>query len=208
MKKLLITFFIFFICSSVFASDIKNLPYKNIKENSKITVTEADIWSQKVNRKDLGSFVRHENLLKKRDNSLIIDTKCKYIFLNNGKLFGYNDSIMRFYEFIPSNGKISIRELDINQVASLFQDFHIIAVSEFSKSTNVFKIKKKRNEEKIMLINDTNKRFDGYKFTTNNAKLERYNINNAIGVTKSGMIQFSKTGENTQNTPWFILLVR
>ncbi len=173
-----------------------------------ITVTEADIWSQKVNRRDMGNFVRNGNLLKKMDDSLIIDTKCKYLFLNNGRLYGYDDAIMRFYELIPLNGKVSFKELDFNEVSVLFKDFHIIAVSEFSESTNVFKIKKKRSEEKIMLINDTKERFGDYEFTTNNAKFEHYNINNAINVTKPGMIQFSKISEKTENSPWFILLVR
>ena len=208
MRKLFITFFVLLMCLPVFASDIKNLPYKNIKENSKITVTESAAWSQKVSRKDTSSFVRQGNLLKKQDNSLTIDTKCKYIFLNDGKLYGYSDSIMRFYEFVPSNGKILIKELDINKVSSLFEDFHIIAISEFSKTTNVFKIKKKRGEEKIMLINDTKKRFGDYKFTANNAKFEQYNINNTIGITKSGMIQFAKSGESAKNALRFILLVR
>ncbi len=208
MKKLLLIIFIYFICISVNASDIKNLPYKNIKENSKVTITESDTWSQKVSRKDTGSFVRNGHLLKKQDNSLIIDTRCKYIFLNNGKLFGYNDSIMRFYEFVPSKERISIKELNSYEVSALFNDFHVVTISEFSKSTNVYKIKRKRNEEKIMILNDTNNIFENYIFSTNNAKIEKYNINNAIGVTKSGMIQFSKSGENSKYFPWFILLVR
>ena len=69
-------------------------------------------------------------------------------------------------------------------------------------------LQKKRSEEKIMLINDTKERFEDYEFTTNNAKFEHYNINNAINVTKPGMIQFSKISEKTENSPWFILLVR
>ena len=101
-----------------------------------------------------------------------------------------------------------MKELDSYEVSALFEDFHVITISEFSKSTNVFKIKRKRNEEKIMILNDTNNLFENYKFTTNNAKFEKYNINNTIGVTKSGMIQFSKSGENSKYYPWFILLVR
>ena len=208
MKKFILIVFLCFICLSVSASEVKNLPYKNIKENGKITITESDTWSQKVNRKDLKNFVRQGNLLKRQDNSLNIDTQCKYLFINDGKLYGYNDVRMRFYELIPSDGRVSFKELDINEVSSLFKDFHIIAISEFSKSTNVFKIKKTRREEKIMIISDMNIKFDNYGFSTNNAKYDKYNINNAIGVTKSGMIQFSKSGENTKNSPWYILLVR
>ena len=208
MKKLFITFFVFLMCLSVFASDVKNLPYGNIKENGKLTITEAGIWSQKVSRKDTGSFIRQGNLLKRQDNSLNIDTKCKFIFLNDGRLFGYDDSIMRFYEFVPSNERVSVKELDIYEVSALFKDFHVIAISDFSKSTNVFKVKKTRGEEKIMLINDTAARFDNYGFSTNNAKYEEYIINNAIGVTKPGMIQFSKSDEGVKNAPWFVLLVR
>lgn len=208
MKKFILIVFLCFICLSVSASEVKNLPYKNIKENGKIAITESGTWSQKVNRKDVRNFVRQGNLLKRQDNSLNIDTKCNYLFLIDGKLYGYSDLYMRFFNFVPLNGKISIKELDINDVSSLFKDFHVIALSEFSKSTNVFKIKKTRHEEKVMLINDTHERLDNYVFTTNNAKIEHYNINNTIGVTKAGMIQFSQKDGNEKNAPWFILLVR
>ena len=146
MKKILLTILACFICLAVNASDIKNLPYKNIKENGKITITEADNWSSKVKRKDTNSFIRQGKLLKAKDNSYVIDTKCSYLFIEKNRLFGYSPSRLKFYEFVVNQGRVKIKELDLFQISSLFEDFHIIAISEFSKSTNVFKMKKKRSE--------------------------------------------------------------
>ena len=208
MKKLLVLLFAFFICTSVFASDYRPLPYKNIKEGSKIAITESDTWTQKVRRKDENIYIRRGELLSLKNNSKNISTNCNYLFIINGRLVGYSDKNLKFYEFIPKFGRISKSELGIKDIAPLFKDFRIIFISDFSSQTNVYKFWKKRSAEKIMILNDTEKEFNNYGFTTNNAKFEKYEINNAICITKKGMIQFSKFGENTGIYPWFILLVR
>lgn len=207
MKKLLLTILVCFVSLSVNASDFKNLPYKNIKENSKITISDSGKWSEKVNQQGANVLTRQGTTLR-TNNSFPIDTGCKYLFIHNNKLFGYSDSALKFYEFNYLKGRILKKELNISQTAYLFREFHIITISEFSKSTNVFKMKQRRSEEKIMIINDTSRNFDNYTFSANNAEFKNYNINNAIGITKPGMIQFSKNEENTPNAPWFILLVR
>ena len=208
MKKLLSIIFVFFISISVYASDIKNLPYKNIKDNEKIAITKSENWTENVKRKDVKCFIRQGALLKAQNNSYLINTRCSYLFIVNKKLFGYSPSNLKFYEFIANQGRIVKKELNLFKVASLFKGFHVIAISEFSESTNVLKIKKKNNEEKIMIINDTDLNFDNYSFSTNNSKFVMYNINNAICITRRGMIQFSKSDGNAKNSPWFILLVR
>lgn len=206
IKNILCVFLFFTLCTSVWASDIKNLPYKNIKEGQKVKFQQAQGWTDKVKRKDSDSFVISESEIVSSD--LVFDTECDYIFINKGKLLGYSEKDLKFYEFELNNNKISKNELSSDEVTNLFKDFHIIMISDFSKTTNVYKFTKKRGEEKIMLLNDTDYEFTGYGFTTNKAKFNNYFTNNALGITKKGLIQFSKNGEASQNTPWFILLVR
>ena len=50
--------------------------------------------------------------------------------------------------------------------------------------------------------------FYHYSFSSGNAKFKTYPLEGFIEVTQKGMIQFSHFGENSENFPWFILLVR
>ena len=94
MKKILLIILTCLICLSVHASDIKNLPYKSIKENGKITITDSENWSDKVKRKDTKCFIKQGELLKAKDDSYLIDTGCSYLFLDNNKLYGYSSDRM------------------------------------------------------------------------------------------------------------------
>lgn len=208
MKKLFILICMLFFCLNVFASDYKALPYKGIKNESKIKISDSGTWSAKVNRKDADYFIKRDAVLYNQDDSVNFITNCNFMFIDNGRLIGYSDSDLKFYEFMNTSGNIEKNELSLSEIAKLFKDFRIVLISDFSKATNVYKFKKMRSEEKIMVINDTSNVFDNYGFTTNNSKFENYNINNAINVTKHGMIQFSKVGDDTKYSPWFILLIR
>lgn len=208
MKKILILLSVLFISLSVFASEYKELPYKNIKENGKINYTEAEVWTEKVHRKDTNYYVKKGNTLYANDDSIPVIECYDYMFISNGKLIGYSPDELKFYEFIPKSGNMTQKELDFDEVAILFKDYRIILISDFSTTTNAFKFKKQRNNEKIMILNDTDKVFKNYEFTTNNAKFEKYLLNNSINITKKGMIQFSQSGENTKYSPWYILLIR
>ena len=61
---------------------------------------------------------------------------------------------------------------------------------------------------KIILLNDTDRSFNNYGFSTNNSKFKSYELKGFLEIEKRGMIQFSRFGENLKNNPWFILLVR
>ncbi len=196
------------ICMSVSASELKELPYKNIKEGSKITISDKQAWTDKVKRKDNNYFTRIADELIAKDNSVTIETGCEYLFINKGRLYGYSSDDLKFYEFSYFDNKIYTRELNSDEVSLLFKEFRVILISDFTKTTNVYKFKKVRSEEKIMILNDTRRYFRDYSFTTNNSKFEKYDINNAIGITKKGLIQFSKLRETSQSTPWYVILVR
>ena len=94
------------------------------------------------------------------------------------------------------------------EVQALFPDFKIIKISEFSTNTNSLKIKKDKRNLKIIILNDTDRNFYNYSFTSGNSKFELYPLTGFINIKKRGMIQFSHFGDNTKNNPWFILLIR
>jgi len=207
-KKLAVFIFVFAFSLSVLASEIKDIPYKNLKDGQKINITEGQGWTDKVRRRDSGWFIKRGSELFSNDEALSFDTGCDYIFINKGNLYGYSENDLKFYEISYTGGKFFRTESDFDEVSTLFKDFRVISISDFTVSTNVFKFKKTRGEEKIMLLNDTNIDFSNYVFTTNKAQFSNYAINNAIGITKGGLIQFSKDGEDAKDSPWFILLVR
>ena len=95
-----------------------------------------------------------------------------------------------------------------DEISELFPDYKIVKISDFSTNTNSLKLKKEGHDFKIIILNDTDKNFYHYSFSSNNGKFETYPLTGFINVTKKGMFQFSHFGDNTESTPWFILLVR
>lgn len=212
MKKILISLIISAVVTlSVNAVDIK---YKNLKEKSKISYnTELDKWSLKKNGEDYyvktisvgsGSYSEFLN----PDESFAFTTDCNYEFILNGDLIGYSNEKLKFYDFAIIDGELTKRELNQDEVQSLFPDYKIIKISEFSSSTNSLKLKKQGHPQKTIILNDTDKTFYHYSFTSGNSKFKTYPLSGFIDISKKGMIQFSHFGDNTQDNPWFILLVR
>lgn len=199
---------------SVNASDIENIEYKNVKNNSKIIYNQdKDIWSQNINRKEKKYFIKKqslngESIYTSFDNTLSFSTECQYEFLENGNLIGYSNKHLKFYDFAIVDNELTKRELSAEEIQALFPQYKIIKLSEFSKNTNSLKIKKDKHNFKIILLNDTENKFDNYSFSTNNAKFEKYQLIGFLNIHKKGMILFSNYGENSETTPWYVLLIR
>jgi hypothetical protein len=128
--------------------------------------------------------------------------------LNNGRLIGYSNLNLKFYEFYLENGLFCQRELALDEIQELFPKYEIIQLSQFSTATNSLKIKKKNKVLKLIVLNDTDMNFDNYAFTTNNSKIKYYKLKGFLNITKRGMIQFSRFGENSRYAPWYVILVR
>ena len=214
MKKILSIIFAFCLMLSVSAEELANIPYKNIKEEGKIKYVD-DVWSDNVTRKDNDYFIKFISAgtgsyseFYRPDGSFAFNTGCQYEFIYKGDLIGYSNQDLKFYDFIFMEGKLVPRELTPEEVQVLFPDYTIVKISEFSPNTNSLKIKKKGFNFKIILLNDTDRNFYHYSFTSGNAKYELYPLSGFINVKKKGMLQFSHFGENTDNFPWYILLVR
>ena len=207
MKKFLLSSLIFSICLSVSASELKNIPYKNIKDNSKISAI-GEAWSKNVNKKSGNYYIRQASNFYNPDESIAFATECDYLFLNKNRLLGYSNSDLKFYEFFSNDGTISKTELTEDQIKTLFKNYRIVKISDFTTTTSSIKIKKGLGNLNIILLNDTDRIFNNYSFTTGNSKLEKYPLNGMITISKKGMILFSKFGENSKDYPWFVILVR
>lgn len=196
------------------AGGLQNLPYKNIKEEDKIKV-ENDIWTNKIQKHDTDYFVKiisdgsgSYSEFYNTDGSFAFTTGCQYEFLYKGDLIGYANQDLKFYDFTYTDGQLNRREMLPEEVAEIFPDFKIIKISDFSKNTNSLKIKKGVGALKIILLNDTDRNFYHYSFSTDNGSFENYPVSGFLNITKKGMFAFSHFGDNTKDNPWFILLVR
>lgn len=196
------------------AADFAKIKYKNIKENDKIKI-ENDVWTDNIKRREAeylikiisdgsGSYSEFYN----SDGSFAFTTGCQYEFIKNGDLIGYSNQDLKFYDFTYANGELSRRELSEEEIHTLFPDYEIIKISEFTETTNSLKVKKDKLNYKIILLNDTDRNFYHYGFTTGNSKIEKYPLSGFLNIKKRGMIQFSHFGDNTKDNPWYVLLVR
>lgn len=215
MKKLgLIVLVLFFTLLSVEAGGCQKIKYKNIKDGAKIIVNEST-WSFKVPKKSDNYYVKKvsEGFTKfsefySSDGIFLFSTATQYEFINNGRLIGYSNLNLKFYEFYLENGLFCQRELALDEIQELFPKYEIIQLSQFSTATNSLKIKKKNKVLKLIVLNDTDMNFDNYAFTTNNSKIKYYKLKGFLNITKRGMIQFSRFGENSKYAPWYVILVR
>ena len=212
--KYILTILSILFCISVNASDFKQIKYKNIKEGDKILYTNSS-WSTKIPRKNNDFFVKQKLLGTENfteyyspQNNISFSTGTQYEFIKKGKLYGYSNYEMKFFEFDIKNNLISAKELDEYEVRTLFPERKQVKISDFKQSTNSYKIKKHLGKLKLIVLNDTDNYFYNYGFSTNNSKIQNYELKGFIDVTKKGMIQLSRFGENSKNSPWYILLVR
>ncbi len=215
MKKILLSLIVMLaMVLCVNAEEFLQIPYKNIKEESKLKI-ENGVWTNKVAKKEQDYLIKfisdgsgNYSEFYNSDGSFAFTTDCQYEFLHKGKLIGYSNQDLKFYDFILEDGKVNKRELSVKEVAELFPDYKIVKISDFSTNTNSLKLKKEGHNFKILVLNDTDKNFYHYSFSSNNGKFNTYPLTGFISVTKKGMFQFSHFGDNTESTPWFILLVR
>lgn len=219
MKKFIAIFFIYLITTlNTTAADFTGLPYKNINPKSRIYYDEATgLWTTKSDKsylyytkvkvgEDMYEYINS-------DGTLSFSTECEYEFIYNGSLIGFSNKDMKFYYITYADNSALKTELSSDEVSNIFKGFHVIPISKFSKNTNAYKLNKSSSKLNVMIINDTDKCFDNYNFSSENVKFKELPIKGAIQVLSTGMIQFSKnshTGDShdTSSHPWFVLLIR
>ena len=202
------------LCLSAEAAELKNIKYKNIKDGKKITCIDG-VWTQKVNRKK--DFYLQKNIIINDlsfSNYYASDCSCThssgthYEFIKDGKFYGYSNVDLKFYELCFHNGLFERRELSEEEIQYLFPKHKIVRISDFSQGTNSLKIKKRKRNMKIIVLNDTCSNFIDYEFNTNNAKIELYPLAGFINVKKKGMIHFSPMQDDYKDLNWYVLLIR
>lgn len=215
MKKIFLSLIVLLsLISSAYAGDLLTIQYKNIKEEGKLKYENGE-WVSKVAKRETPYFIKFisegtgsYSEFYSSDGQFAFTTGTQYEFVHDGNLIGYSNQDLKFYEFAPSGRSAERRELTEEEIQTLFPNFKIVKISEFSQNTNSLKIKKSKSNFKIILLNDTDRNFYNYSFSSGNAKYFTYPLRGFLCVKKKGMIQFSHFGDNTKNYPWFILLVR
>ena len=215
MKKIFIALIMFFFIAtaSVFADNMPNLKYKNIKNNEKISYNlETGVWSKKIDKKQGNYFIKTKGFgdfydYLNQNKDFAFSTNCEYEFIYNDQLIGYSNTDMKFYDITYINGGLNKRALSKDEVEKIFPEYRVITFNEFSPLTNSLKIKKHIPDIKIILYNNTNRTFDNYTYTSGNAKFEKYDLRGFLTISTPGMIQFSRVKEN-DNKNWYVLMIR
>ncbi len=215
MKKfvLFLLFILFFIILiPAYAEKMPNLRYKNIKNKEKVFYNQdSDVWQTKFNKNDnyfyktkgFGDFYDYVD----KDGNFLFSTNCEYEFIKDDKFIGYSNRDLKFYYITYINGELLKHPLSKEEVENLFPNYKVLCISEFSDKTSSYKIKKHIGDLNIIILNDTDKVFDGFSYTSGNAVFEQYDLKGFLSVSKSGMIQFAPKGENP-NGVWYMILVR
>ena len=191
MKKILLSLIVMsamVLC--VNAEELLQIPYKNIKEESKLRI-ENDVWTNKINKKEQDYLIKfisdgsgNYSEFYNSDGTFAFSTDCQYEFLHKGDLIGYSNQDLKFYDFTYAEGKLNKRELTEDEISELFPDYKIVKISDFSTNTNSLKLKKEGHDFKIIILNDTDKNFYHYSFSSNNGKFETYPLTGFINITK------------------------
>lgn len=193
---------------------LENIKYKNLESGTKIFY-DGNSWTTRFDKKNDDYYIKQtsEGVAQYSDfysksGDFLFSTATQYEFIHKGDLIGYSNNDLKFYEFYFQDGYLAQRELLYDEVKELFPDYKVITIRDFTLTTNCLKVKKKRKDLKLILLNDTDEYYDNYRFTSGNAQFKEYPLKGFLRINKKGMIQFSRRGENTKNSPWYVLLVR
>lgn len=208
--KIIVLFNLLFFSIGVEAEAFEKINYEKLQQSDKIANLQG-VWRDKVADNSNNYFVK---LFNESDNQTLfyshIDefsfaTHCDYEFIYKGSLIGYSNSMLKFYEFILKDFELFKRELSEDELSEMFPDRMLVKLSDFDTKTNSLKIKNKNKNLKIILLNDSDKNFNDYVFTTNNSVIKHYELKGFVDIYKKGMLHFAKKGENKN---WYVLLIR
>lgn len=86
-----------------------------------------------------------------------------YEFLHQGRLIGYNNANLKFFEAKYEDGTFTVSELTLPQIQELFPGLELVKISE--AKDGVLNVQKKRWQTKsFLLVNDTEQDFYHYSF--------------------------------------------
>ena len=214
MKKKILFLLIFFWALPAFCENIPGFNPKEIKIKSSIFYNQADnTWAYKSGKKDSVCYTKKVGFSEFGDyinsaGDYRFATNCDFDFIHNGRLIGYSNSDLKFYEFEFVNGRIAKTPLLKEEIQLILPEYKIAPISLFSQNTNSIRIKKDKHNLKLLLLNDSDNNFRNYKFSSVNSQVETYDLSGFLKVEKSGMIKFSNQDSTSDEMPIYVLLIR
>lgn len=210
--SLLIVLLIFNI--QVFAKELKQIEYKNIKENKKIKCSDG-IWGNKINKKSDFYLIKkisknypYYSEFYSSNGEFVFSAESHYEFIKDGRLYTYSNNDFNFYEIINHENDITKRILSEHEILELFPKYKLIRLTDFSIGTNSLKIKKNKRKLKLIVLNNASAYIETFDFSTNNSKIKRYPLKGFIEVSRKGMIQFAPEELTHDQNIWYVLLIR
>lgn len=190
MKKLAAFLCLFFLaaCSSPYV--MNNQIVDNAVENKTqvVYVPSANYWNKGAMADDRIVFTKHitsgsgsySEYASAKDTLSLPTT---YEFLYDGRLIGYNEHDLKFYEVIYKKGKFTTITLTPKQVHDIFPGLDIVTTS--SAKNGVITIEKPVFEDMtFLLLNDTDVSYYHYSFEE---------FKNTAGSPFKGMIKVKDT---------------
>ena len=130
MKKFLLVLLLQIILS-VNAADFEKIDYKNLKNGAKISASDNG-WTKKVNKKTKHYYIKKvaEGInpfseFYSKEGNFLFSTATEYDFIYKGRLIGYSNSTLKFYEFDIEDNILMERELTLEEVQELFPKYEI-----------------------------------------------------------------------------------
>lgn len=175
-----------------------------IKDNYQVVYSPAaGAWSNGGMVDDRIVFTKHISSGSGSYSEYVSPQKTLYLgttyeFLYRGRLIGYNQHDLKFYEVKYVNGDFAVEEMSPEQVAELFPGLDIIRTS--SARDDVIEVKKFPLIDKtVLLLNDTPVSY--YRYSFEGIKNQNMPFKSALKLTKYQKIIFSHYGENTEVNP-------
>lgn len=213
MKKLVLLITFLFLTTSVQAGNYPPLKYHNIGINKKISHdSETGKWAYGIDKVSGNYFKKVKgdgayNYIN-ANKDYVFSTNCDYEFIKDGDFICYSNSDLNFSKINFSNNIISKTPLTEEEISAILKSYKIIKISEFSKNTNAYKMRKEFGSKNICILNDTDNKYDDYTFTSGNAKFNKFLLNGFIRVKTAGMFEFSSKNPTSPDLPWYVILVR
>ena len=182
--------------------------FENKISDGQIVIFNQDIAMKKnkPSKKIADYYIINGGDLYNKEGMIVFSTNCDILFTKKNAIIGYNASKLKYYEFKQINDGFQARELLPEEVQNIFTHSKVIKISEFSQKTNSVKFAKEKQINSIVLVNDTEKNFENYKFYSNNTKIES-TIAGMVKIHKTGMIEFSNPDKISASN-WYIILIR
>lgn len=208
----ILTVLLYFLISAncVFAYDYPQEMKNNLEVTQKINYNpNSKIWTRKPLKSGI-TFTKHMTVGSGGFSEFLnqkkyYDTNTTLEFLDENRLIGYNQHMLKFFELGFDGKKITNRELKLDEIKKLFPDVEIVKISDFKNNKIV--LKKNRGETKtFLLINDTNKDFYKYSYEKHGNGTEL--IKSIIEVDKPKTILFSHFSSRDKLYPILTIKIR